>query len=229
MTNPLVWLRSLQKSYRGITVLDIDELVLGPGHVLALTGPNGAGKSTLLRIMGLLEQPDTIEVFRIFGVGPRPSDAAALRRRIGVIFQEPFLFKGSVGQNISLGLRWRGFSAEEIDYRIGTFCELLGLDDLEKPARELSRGQAQRLALARALALEPELLLLDEPLNALDVSVRSQLLKNLKPLLTADGRSTVFVTHSHDEAERLADERLELADGKRFPLRSVSEAASVSR
>jgi tungstate transport system ATP-binding protein len=207
-------LRSLRKSYRGTSVLDIGELTLGSGEVLALTGPNGAGKSTLLRIIGLLEAPDRADLFQLLGVNAA-ANGPALRRRIGIVFQEPFVFRGTALDNLTLGLRWRGLPRPEIDRRIRRPAELLGLENLDKPARALSRGQAQRLVLARSLALEPELLLLDEPLNALDAEVRTRLLKDLKPLLTTGGRSTIYVTHDQDEAKALTDWRLRLAIGSR--------------
>jgi len=213
MSDPVVWIKKASKSYGVLVALDVEELKIWPGEVLTLSGPNGAGKSTLLRLIGLLEEPDRAEMFRVFDKNAMNGGRPALRRRVGMVFQEPFLFKGSGYENIAMGLRWRGFQPEEIGRRARSLAELLGLVDLEKRARELSRGQAQRLALARTLALEPELLLLDEPLNALDNAIRNRLLVDLQPILTAGGRSTVYVTHSQEEAEQLGTRKLGLSKG----------------
>ena len=213
MSDPVVWIKKASKYYGLLMALDVEDLKIWPGEVLTLSGPNGAGKSTLLRLIGLLEEPDRAEMFRVFGKDALNGGRPALRRRIGMVFQEPFLFKGSVYENIIMGLKWRGFQAKEIGRRARSLARLLGLVDLEKRARDLSRGQAQRLALARALALEPDLLLLDEPLNALDHTIRNRLLVDLQPILTASGRSTVYVTHSQKEADQLATRKLGLSKG----------------
>lgn len=213
MSGTVVLLKGLKKSYNGKEILNIDELSLVQGEVLALTGPNGAGKSSLLRIIGLLEKSDGTHVFNVFGAKV-PTSQKVLRRRIACVFQEPFLFKGTVYGNLAMGLRWRGLPENEINKRLEPICDLLDIRETEKSAQRLSRGQAQRLALARALALDPELLLLDEPLTALDDDARGRMLKELRPLLNAGGRATIYVTHFKHEAKMIADRMVVLRDGR---------------
>lgn len=210
---------ALKKSYNHQLVLDIDELTLEPGEVLAITGPNGSGKSTLLRLLCLLEEPDEAEVFRLFGTDTASADPLSLRRRIGLVVQQPFMFHGSVFDNIALGLRWRKFPDDEVRNRVEHYARMLEIDYLDRVALEVSRGQAQRIALARALALDPELLLLDEPLSAMDANIRTRLLTDLVLVLAAPNRATILVTHSAEETDRLATKQLQLVDGKIEPYR----------
>ena len=211
----LLTLKSVGKTYRGEKVVDIDELRLGPGEVLALTGPNGAGKSTLLRIMGLLEEPDVgFGQFRVLGEEPDRRNRTGLRRRVALVFQAPCMFRRSVYENIALPLRWRRTAGPEIRERVASVADRLGIDYLSEPAQTLSRGQAQRVALARALATGPELLLLDEPLNALDVDIKAKLLQTLKNTLTDTGRSAVYVTHDLSEVESITDRHLKITGGR---------------
>lgn len=210
----LLALGSVQKTYRGERVVDVDELRLGPGEVLALTGPNGAGKSTLLRIMGLLEEPDAgFGLFRVLGEEPGRLNRAALRRHVAVVFQTPYMFQRSAGENIALPLRWRRVTRPDIDARVSKVADELSIDYLQEPAGTLSRGQVQRVALARALATEPDLLLLDEPLSALDAEIKTRLLQTLKRALTKAGKSAVYVTHDIAEVESIADRHLNMVGG----------------
>lgn len=213
--NKLLELESVKKSYRTERVVDIDEMRLGPGEVLALTGPNGAGKSTLLRIMGLLEKPDAgFTRFRVLGVSPSRRTQTELRRRITVVFQAPYMFRRSVRDNIVLPLRWRRLTGSDIQERIASIAERLDIDYLDEPAQALSRGQMQRVALARALISRPEILLLDEPLSALDSGIKAKLLQTLKETLTKEGRSAVYVTHDTTEVETIADRHLVMSGGR---------------
>jgi ABC-type sugar transport system ATPase subunit len=125
------------------------------------------------------------------------------------------MFRRSVYDNISMGLKWRKLSDKVIADRVKAVADLLEIEDLKQPADKLSRGWAQRVALARALALKPELILLDEPLSALDSQIRARLLTRLKPQLSANGRSTIYVTHSAMEAAGLGTRHLLLANGRR--------------
>jgi tungstate transport system ATP-binding protein len=181
-------------------VLAIDRLAVAPGEVLAVIGPNGAGKSTLLLALALLLVPDRGRV-RFRG---RPADAdGALthRRRIGLVLQDPLLLDTTVFDNVAAGLRFRGLPRAEIAARVGEWLARLGIAALaRRPARALSGGEAQRVSLARAFALRPEVLLLDEAFNALDAPTRARLLDDLQGLLAATGVTTVFVTHERDEA-----------------------------
>jgi tungstate transport system ATP-binding protein len=175
------------------------------GDVLALIGPNGAGKSTLLRVMGMLQRPDNGNVlFR--GENVLDGNSLELRRRIASVFQEPLLLNATVHQNAALGLKLRGISQVEIDRRLGLWIERLGIAHLAaRSARTLSGGEAQRTSLARALVLEPELLLLDEPFATLDPSSREALLRDFQGIVKETGITTAFVTHDRHEAFALAN------------------------
>jgi len=175
------------------------------GDVLALIGPNGAGKSTLLRVMGMLQRPDKGSVlFR--GENVLDGNSLELRRRIATVFQEPLLLNATVHQNAALGLKLRRVASPEIDRRLGPWLERLGIVHLAaRSARTLSGGEAQRTSLARALVLEPELLLLDEPFSALDPGSREALLRDFQGIVKETGITTVFVTHDRHEAFALAN------------------------
>ena len=175
------------------------------GDVLALIGPNGAGKSTLLRVMGMLQRPENGDVlFR--GQNALNGNSLELRRRVATVFQEPLLLNATVHQNAALGLKLRGIGRAEIDRRLDPWLQRLGIAHLAaRSARTLSGGEAQRTSLARALVLEPELLLLDEPFSALDPASRRALLCDFQRIVKETGITTVFVTHDRDEAFTLAN------------------------
>jgi len=206
----------VKKSYDGRRILDIDEITLGPGEVLVVAGANGAGKSTLIRLLALVEPADGDSgEYRLFGARVDGGKRLDLRRRLAVVWQEPYMFRRSVYDNIAMGLNWRKLPDRVIGERVKTVADLLEIEDLNQPAEKLSRGWVQRVALARALALEPDFILLDEPLSALDRQIRARLLAGLKPLLSADGRSAIYVTHSATEAAGLGARRLLLTNGRR--------------
>jgi tungstate transport system ATP-binding protein len=200
----LLALRNILVRYGDKTALKILRLEIESGEVLALLGPNGAGKTTLLKVMGLLQLPNAGEVY-FNGAKAEASNALAIRRRIAMVFQEPLLLNASVYQNAALGLRLRGFAGRKIETRLRPWLERLGIAHLSaRSGRDLSGGEAQRTSLARALALEPELLLLDEPFSALDPTSREVLLRDFQRIMKDTGITTVFVTHDRDEAFALA-------------------------
>jgi tungstate transport system ATP-binding protein len=189
-------------------------------EVLALIGPNGAGKSTLLRVMGMLQRPDQgTVVFR--GQNALNGNSLELRRRIATVFQEPLLLNATVHQNAALGLKLRGIGRAEIDRRLAPWLQKLSIAHLAaRSARTLSGGEAQRTSLARALVLEPELLLLDEPFSALDPASREALLRDFQRIVKETGITTVFVTHDRDEAFTLANRIGVLNQGRLLQLDS---------
>jgi tungstate transport system ATP-binding protein len=200
----LLALRDILVRYGDKTALKIPRLEIKSGEALALLGPNGAGKTTLLKVMGLLQVPNEGEVY-FDGATAGASNALAIRRRIAMVFQEPLLLNASVYQNAALGLRLRGFAGREIETRLRPWLKRLGIAQLSpQPARSLSGGEAQRTSLARALVLEPELLLLDEPFSALDPTSREILVRDFQRIVKDTGITTVFVTHDRDEAFTLA-------------------------
>jgi tungstate transport system ATP-binding protein len=186
-------------------VLQLDHLTIQKGDVLAVVGPNGAGKSTLLLTLARLLRPERGEI--LFNGRQAGADSDnGYRRRIALVMQDPLLFDISVFDNVASGLRFRGTDGNEIRRRVPLWLERLGVAHLSKRrAGQLSGGEAQRVSLARALVLDPELLLMDEPFSALDPPTRGQLLKDIKNLLRETATTTVFVTHDLFEAEQLAE------------------------
>ncbi|WP_291272546.1 ABC transporter ATP-binding protein [Geothrix sp.] len=206
--------RNLQVHRGRVQVLAVPELDLRAGEVLALMGPNGAGKSTLmLALAGLL--PLSEGCLRFNGTELRSrSDRETYRRRMTMVFQDPLLFDATVAQNIATGMKLRGLPAGERGPRVRAWAQRLGIGDLlDRSARRLSGGEAQRTALARALVLEPEILFLDEPFSALDAHTREGLLDDLGRILAEAGCTAVFSTHDHGEAARLAHRLVVMKEG----------------
>ena len=223
MAETLLMLRDVAVHYGEHVALQRASLEVCRGDVLALIGPNGAGKSTLLRVIGMLQRADSGDVlFR--GRNPFEGNLLELRRRIATVFQEPLLLNATLYQNAALGLKLRGIGRREIDRRMGPWLERLGIGHLTgRPAHTLSGGQAQRTSLARALVLEPELLLLDEPFSALDPSSRQALLSDFQRIVKETGITTVFVTHDRQEAFSLANRVGVLNQGRLAQLGSREE------
>ena len=205
-------------------VLEIPALDLRSGEVLALMGPNGAGKTTLmLALAGLL--PPTAGKLRFRNAELRSnSDREAFRRRMTMVFQDPLLFNATVAQNIASGLKLRGISAPERKPRVEAWAQRLGLGALlDRQALQLSGGEAQRTALARAFVLEPEILFLDEPFAALDAKSREALIDDLGRILADTGTTTVLSTHDQGEAARLAHRLAVMKDGRIVQLGGLRE------
>jgi ABC-type sugar transport system ATPase subunit len=196
----------------GRTVLDIPGLGFGSGSTTAVFGPNGSGKTTLLRLIGGLERP-AAGVVRIGGT-PVTRDFAS-RRHVGFAFQEAVFVGGSVRRNLDLALSLRDLSPADRDARIAEAARECGIEPvLDRSARQLSSGEAQRANLARALALRAPVTLLDEPLTGIDRVTRVQLLDDLPRMLATFAATTILVTHDREEAFRLADHLVVLVDGR---------------
>lgn len=197
--------QGLRKSFKksGFS-LDIDHLEVAAGEVLALLGPSGSGKSTLLRILGLLERPDSGTIAldgRVVTI--RDRDA---RLKMAAVFQRPYLFKGSVGANVAYGLAAHGVPAAQRKGRVVAALRRVGLGGWEeRSALSLSGGEAQRVSLARALVLEPQALLLDEPLASLDPLLKERMTRDFASIMRDAGVTVVYVTHDQDEAMIVAD------------------------
>ncbi len=204
--------QGLIKRYGDRTVVSVDSLQIPEGEVLAILGPNGAGKTTLFRLLGLLEKPDAGAVF-YFGKRVDAHDLAA-RRRTAAVFQRPLLFQGSVEDNIRFGLRFHRLPRAEIKARIQQTLELMGIASLiGADMRTLSGGEMQRVALARALALEPDILFLDEPTSNLDVHVRRRFREDLRRVVDSLAATVIIITHEHSEALALAQRVVVLQEG----------------
>jgi len=202
----------VEKRYPGFSLAL--SLELAPGETLALLGPSGSGKSTVLKIVAGLEPPDRGRV-HLFGrdVTRLPPE----RRGVGMVFQSYALFPHlTVAQNVAFGLVERRWPREAIEKRVRELLERTGLaPHAGKRPAELSGGERQRVALARALAPRPRLLLLDEPLAALDLRLREELLFLLRRVLREEGPAALYVTHDQAEAFALADRVLVLREGRR--------------
>jgi sulfate transport system ATP-binding protein len=183
------------------------------GQLTAVLGPSGGGKSTLLRVIAGLEDPDTGHVLI---EGNDVTHVSARRRGIGFVFQHYAAFSHmSVRDNIAFGLKVAHAPKPQIRKRVDELLELVHLDGLaHRYPAELSGGQRQRMALARALAVEPELLLLDEPFGALDVKVRQELREWLRRLHDEVHTTTIFVTHDQEEAMEIADQIIVINGGE---------------
>jgi tungstate transport system ATP-binding protein len=208
----------------GHPILDVDHLVVNEGEVLAVIGPNGAGKSTLLLTLTRLLKPDSGDItYR--GRSIHTEGDLTYRRRIALVLQEPLLLNRSVFDNVAAGLRFRGTPRTEVVRQVEEWLAKLGVAQLrDRQARRLSGGEAQRVSLARAFALQPEVLLLDEPFSALDAPTRTRLLEDLQALLSGTSITTLFITHDLDEALFLGDRVAVLLDGQ---LRQVGPPQSV--
>jgi tungstate transport system ATP-binding protein len=223
MAEALLTLSGIVVRHGSTAVLDVPRLDIFPGETFALIGPNGAGKSTLLRVMGLLQPPSAGAVhFR--GAQANGANSLAMRRRMASVLQEPLLLNASVYDNAALGLKIRRMDPMEIRRRVLPWLERLGIAGLAaRRTRTLSGGELQRTSLARALALDPELLLLDEPFSALDPSTRETLLVDLRDILRQTGITAVFVTHDRDEAFMLGTRVGVLSGGKLLQLGAGAE------
>jgi len=195
-------------------VLNIGALSIEKGEVLAVVGPNGTGKSSLMLTLARLLEPSSGRLLWN-GVPLQRQSSLAYRRRIALVLQEPLLMDMSVFENVALGLRYRSQITSQIKEKVTRWLRRVGIEALyDRPGSRLSGGEAQRVSLARAFVLNPELLLLDEPFSALDAPTRLHLLDDLKSILAETGTTTIMITHDLNEAARLANRVAVLLDGR---------------
>lgn len=206
---------SIRKCYGSNVALDIDELTIGEGRLYTLTGANGAGKSTLLNLLAFLSPPTSGEIFYSGKrVDWNHGSVEEHRRKVTLLHQSPYLFGGTVHDNVAFGLKARGIQGEAQRRRVDKALDGVGLQGFrDRKARELSGGEAQRVAMARALALEPEVLLLDEPLANIDQETAGSL-ETVIASLPARGTTVVLITHDPDQPARLNGESILLEGGK---------------
>ena len=200
-----VEMKNIYKRYGDFLASDNVSFGIEKGKLVALLGPSGSGKTTLLRMIAGLENPNSGDIF--IG-GKRVNDIPASKRGIGFVFQNYALFRYmTVFDNVAFGLELQKMPKKQIKERVKELLELTGLSGMEKRyPNQLSGGQRQRVAFARALAPNPQVLLLDEPFAAIDAKVRTELRSWLKEMVEKLGITSIFVTHDQDEAVEVADE-----------------------
>ncbi len=216
MDAKILKLSCIEKKYDGGFRLCIDELYLEKNKILSIIGPNGSGKSTLIKLINLLEKPDRGKIyFDGTEITNGKVDRAKIRKKMAVVFQEPLLFNSSVYSNIIMGLKIRKIKPSTARDRIDYFVSKLKIGDLlDRGTKNLSGGEKQRISLARALVLDPELLLVDEPLANIDQRSREDLRHDLFEVIKDFGKSIVYVTHDRNEAMILADDIAVMNNGR---------------
>ena len=212
----IIEIRNLEVERGGAILLNVPSLLIHEGEVFSLIGPNGAGKTTLLQTLSHLLRPFQGEIF--FRGNRVESNHSVLeyRRKLAMVFQEPLLFDTTVFKNVASGLKIRGIKKDEIHNRVMEQLERFGIRHLyDRSARTLSGGEAQRTSLARAFALQPEILLLDEPFSSLDPPTRDALIEDLEHILQRTRTTAIFATHDRLEALRLSS-RIAVMNGGRI-------------
>lgn len=207
--------KNLQVNRGGVLVLDIPLLTFPEGKVLTLIGPNGAGKSTLLLALSRLLKSVNGEIY-FRGQRIDANHAVVMyRRHIAMVFQEPLLFDTTVFDNVASGLKIRGMGNDEIKQVVEEYLERFAIGHLvHRSARKLSGGEAQRTSLARAFAIRPEIIFLDEPFSSLDPPTRESLMEDLERILRETQTTAVMATHDQVEALRLSDQIAVMNQGK---------------
>ena len=209
----VVHLDHITKRFGEVVAVDDLDMQIVAGEFVTFLGPSGCGKSTTLRIIGGFEQPDA---GRVFVGGEDVTAKPPNKRDVNMVFQDYALFPHmTVAGNMAFGLELKGKSRSEIEARLDELLGLLELQQLrERTPDQLSGGQRQRVALARALAPDPKLLLLDEPLAALDAKLRAQVQLELKDIQKRTGKTFFFVTHDQDEALTMSDRIVVMNEGR---------------
>ena len=211
----IIQLKNVSKSFDGETVLDCINLDIYDNEFLTLLGPSGCGKTTTLRLIGGFESPDEGDI--IF-MGERINDVPPHKRSVNTVFQKYALFPHlNVFENVAFPLRERKVAKDEIKQRVTEMLSLVALSGFEhRSVTRLSGGQQQRVAIARALINRPQVVLLDEPLGALDLKLRKDMQVELKKIQKATGITFIFVTHDQEEALSMSDTVVVMSEGRRL-------------
>jgi tungstate transport system ATP-binding protein len=209
--------RNLRKTYGERTVLDIDELHIQAGNIYGLLGPNGSGKSTLLSLLAFLDTPSSGNLwYRGNLVRSHPNELLALRREVILVDQHPILFSTSVFKNVEFGLKVRGIPARQRKRIVEESLDLVGMRAfIHERSHHLSGGETQRLAIARALACSPRVLLFDEPTASVDVENQIAIENIIHEVHQEKNMSIILCTHDMLQVSRLAQETIFLFDGRR--------------
>ena len=205
-SKPILEVKNLEVQRGGTIILNVPSLSIQKGEILSLIGPNGAGKTTLLQTLSYLLKPFGGEIFFNGEKVNSNHSVFEYRRKLAMVFQEPLLFNTTVFDNVASGLKIRGMNRTNIRRRVMENLDRFGIGHLiHRSARTLSGGEAQRTSLARAFAIGPEVLLLDEPFASLDPPTHDSLLEDLEQILQKTRTTTIFATHDRLEALRLSD------------------------
>ena len=210
----MVQFKGIFKRFGNIVAVEKMDFDIEEGSLVTLLGPSGCGKTTLLRMVAGLEEPTEGDIF-IKGV--RINDTPIHKRNLGMIFQNYALFPHkTIFENVAFGLKYRDVSKEEVKKKVTQALEMVRLPGVEnRMPSQLSGGQQQRIAMARAIVIEPDVLLMDEPLSALDENLREEMRREVDNLQQILGVTTIFVTHDQREALSMSDKILVMKDGQK--------------
>jgi ABC-type Fe3+/spermidine/putrescine transport system ATPase subunit len=211
---PMVQFKGILKKFGDVVAVEKINFDIEEGSLVTLLGPSGCGKTTLLRMVAGLEEPTEGDIFI---KGKRVNDTPIHKRNLGMIFQNYALFPHkTIFDNVAFGLKYRNVSKEEIREKVTRALEMVRLPGVEnRMPNQLSGGQQQRIAMARAIVIEPDVLLMDEPLSALDENLREEMRREVDNLQQMLGVTTIFVTHDQREALSMSDKILVLKDGRK--------------
>ena len=211
---PMVQFKGIFKRFGKVIAVEKMNFDIEEGSLVTLLGPSGCGKTTLLRMVAGLEEPTEGDIF-IRGV--RINNTPIHKRNLGMIFQNYALFPHkNIFDNVAFGLKYRDVSKEEIREKVARSLEMVRLPGVEnRMPSQLSGGQQQRIAMARAIVIEPDVLLMDEPLSALDENLREEMRREVDNLQQLLGVTTIFVTHDQREALSMSDKILVMKDGRK--------------
>jgi tungstate transport system ATP-binding protein len=213
--SPLIELKGITYEKQNRTILNLPEFQVFPGEFLGIMGPNGAGKSTLLKVMALLDkhtQGDILYHGKPLSSGNAPLE---IRRRFSIALQQSLLLEGTVSHNISIGLKLRGVPKNSIKEKVELWLDRFQISHLaKKNSHYLSGGEAQRVNLARAMIIEPEILFLDEPFSALDFPTKIKLMEDFKTIIQGTGTTAVYVSHDLMEIHYLTNRLAIIANGE---------------
>jgi putative spermidine/putrescine transport system ATP-binding protein/spermidine/putrescine transport system ATP-binding protein len=211
--SPAVHLRGVRKTFGKVVAVEKMDLDIEDGTLVTLLGPSGCGKTTILRMIAGLE---TATEGDIYIKGKRVNDVPIHKRNLGMIFQNYALFPHkTIFDNVAFGLKYRNVSKDEVREKVKKALEMVRLPGVEnRMPSQLSGGQQQRIAMARAIVIEPDVLLMDEPLSALDENLREEMRREIDNLQQMLGVTTVFVTHDQREALSMSDKIVVMKDGR---------------
>lgn len=207
-------LSNISFEYSGIKVLDIPDLLIRKNQITSLIGSNGSGKTTLLNLLAFIEKPVN-GTLSFFGKDISQESQIVLRRSVALVSQNPYLLRGTVLDNIVMGLRFRGVAKDDQLRKARDAMRLVGIEAFsDRNVKKLSGGEAQKVTLARALALSPDVLLMDEPFTHLDQKSTAQLEILLRQLTKEHNTTVILSTHDHLQGMVLADEGISLVSGR---------------